>query len=210
MNTLPEALATAAIELSDSQIDRIEKYCALLWDTNQHLNLTRHTTFELFVNRDLIDTVQLSKLLQPNEVVLDIGSGGGVPAIPLAIIRPDLQITLCESVKKKATVLEEFCCRLELECRVINARVEDSLEDERYDTVTARGVGSLSKQFRWLEPHWLSVRRLLAIKGPKWREERLEAEGQRLMKHLVLRIADRYPVPGAGWESVILEIKRAG
>lgn len=210
MSQLREALSAAAIELPESQIAALQQYCEVLWDLNRQLNLTRHTTFPLVVNRDLVDTLHLEKLCREGEKILDIGSGGGVPGILLAILRPDLDIHLCESIQKKAQALHRILDRLGLACQVYAQRAEVVLEDERFDTVTARGVGSLTKLFQWLAPHWAHARRLLAIKGPKWREERLAAEKERLMKHLVLTIADRYPVPGEGWESFILEIRRVG
>ena len=83
----------------------LEQYCQLLWSRNRHLNLTRHTDYEKFVSRDLLDTMELSSLIPPSMEVLDVGSGGGVPGIVLSIIRPDLEITLAESVTKKAEAL---------------------------------------------------------------------------------------------------------
>jgi len=56
----------------------LERYATRLWDWNTRLNLTRHTTYEKFVSRDLIDSLQLSQLLEPDERVLDVGTGGGV------------------------------------------------------------------------------------------------------------------------------------
>jgi 16S rRNA (guanine527-N7)-methyltransferase len=207
LNTLAESLTAAAIELTPEQVTKLDHYCRLLWEKNKVMNLTRHTNYSQFVNRDLVDTIQLSNLIKPNEEVLDIGSGGGVPGIVLAIIRPDIAVTLCDSVGKKAAVLKEFCKQLKLEVTVENARAEELLVDSRYDTVTARAVGPLAKIFKWLEPHWINFRQLLAIKGPKWKEERLEAEAQHLMRFLVLKVAARYPIPGEDWESVILEVR---
>ena len=207
MDTLIESLAAAGIDLPAEQASKLDHYCQLLWEKNKVMNLTRHTTYSQFVHRDLVDTIQLSNLIKPNEEVLDIGSGGGVPGLVLAVIRPDIAVTLCESIGKKAAVLKEFCKQLKLEVVVENARAEELLADNRYDTVTARAVGPLAKIFRWLDPHWINFRQLLAIKGPKWKEERLEAEAQRLMRFLVLKVAARYPSPGEDWESVILEVR---
>ena len=80
--------------VSDSVREKIQQYCVLLWHKNQKLNLTRHTDWQTFVARDLVDTLQLSKLIDHGKDVLDVGSGGGVPGLLLAIIRPDLTVHL--------------------------------------------------------------------------------------------------------------------
>src|SRR5678815_351957 len=100
-DTLAAALARHKIELSATQADLVGKYARALWDWNEKINLTRHTDYEKFVSRDLVDTLALSKLLHANEEVIEIGSGGGVPGLTLAIVRPDLAMTLTESIGKK-------------------------------------------------------------------------------------------------------------
>ncbi len=125
--TLEEALTKYGIALEPYQIEMLKDYCQLLWDWNAKLNLTRHTDFDRFVSRDILDTVQLADLIETGMEVLDFGSGGGVPGIPLSIIRPDLQVSLCESVSKKTVALDDMITKLSLPVPVINARVEDLL-----------------------------------------------------------------------------------
>jgi 16S rRNA (guanine527-N7)-methyltransferase len=206
---LNTCLQAHQLKVPESCLEPLVDYCQRLWKRNEQVNLTRHTDFDHFVRRDLVDTLQLSQLLKEGERILDVGSGGGVPGIVLAILRPDLEIALCDSVGKKATILAELCRELRLDVEVHHARAEAVLDDdERFDSVTARAVGPLAKLFTWFKDCWPNMGRLLAIKGPGWRDERVEAEQQRLMKHLLLKIASRYPVPGETWESYILEIRR--
>jgi 16S rRNA (guanine527-N7)-methyltransferase len=206
-DTLAAALDRHAIALPAEQIAQLDGYCRALWTWNEKINLTRHTDYERFVTRDVIDTIELSKLILPNEEVIDMGSGGGVPGIPLAIIRPDLSLTLTDSVGKKAMVLSDLKKQLRLNIRVEATRAEKVMDDDtRFDVTTARGVGSLTKILRWLKDHWLSVGRLLAIKGPKWTAERGEARHHNLLHELDLRVAASYPMPGTASESVILKI----
>jgi 16S rRNA (guanine527-N7)-methyltransferase len=205
-DTLAAALTRHAITLPDEQIAKLDEYCRALWRWNESINLTRHTDYERFVARDVIDTVQLSQLIHPNEDVIDIGSGGGVPGMTLAILRPDLAITLTDSIGKKAKVLQDLKQQLKLPVRVEATRAEKIMDDERFDVTTARGVGSLTKILRWLKEHWLSVGRLLAIKGPKWTAERGEARHHNLLHELDMRVAASYPMPGTASESVILKI----
>ena len=152
-------------------------YCHILWDWNTKINLTRHTDFEKFVARDLIDCVQLASFLEPKEKVLDVGSGGGVPGLVLAILRPDLQVTVCESVAKKAMVLEDIIEKTGLNVAHAHARAEEVLQwsETRFSTLTVRAVAKMKKLLGWLNPHWNQFDRLLLIKGPAWVEERAEA-----------------------------------
>ena len=199
-------LAKHQIELDDAVVARLNQYCDLLWDWNTKLNLTRHTDFEKFVGRDLTDSWQLSQLIEPGERVLDIGSGGGVPGIVLAILRPDIKVSLCESVLKKADVLLAICREMKLNIPVYPDRVENVLKDHRFDVLTARAVGALAKLLKWLEPHWGSFDRLLAFKGPRWVAERGEARHLGYFANLQLRQAAQYDMPGTTSQSVILKI----
>jgi len=205
-DTLDAALVRHGIDLPAEQRALMDRYCRLLWDWNEKINLTRHTDYEKFVTRDLVDTQQLSSLIHPNEEVIEIGSGGGVPGLLLALLRPDLSMTLTESVGKKAKVLADIVKQLRVKIRVEGARAEQVLKDERFDVTIARGVGPLEKLLIWLQPHWLSAGRLLAIKGPKWSDERGEARHRGLLHELELRKAAEYPLAGTESQSVILKI----
>jgi 16S rRNA (guanine527-N7)-methyltransferase len=204
--SLLEALRKFDVVLDDRQASQMDRYRALLWKWNERLNLTRHTDFDTFVSRDVIDSLELGKLIGPGEEVLDVGSGGGVPGIPLAILRPDVQIDMCDSVQKKAKVLESMVSQLELPVAVHHCRAEQLLEDLRFDSVVARAIGPLWKICRWFEPYWASIGRLLLIKGPRWVEERAEARERGLMNKLELRRAAAYPLAGSHAQSVILQL----
>lgn len=200
------ALAAHGYELPEDTAERLEQYVRMLWKWNEQINMTRHSTWDLFVGRDLRDSLQLAGLIAAGEDVLDLGSGGGVPGIPLAILRPDVQVSLAESVGKRAKILDEMVSELSLPVAVYAARGEDLLEDFRFTTVVSRAVGSLLKLCQWLEPHWSSVDRMLAIKGPKWVEERGEARHHGAMNSLQIRVAASYALGDAESEGVILQI----
>jgi len=205
------ALESHQIELDSAAALLLQEYAMDLWRWNEQLNLTRHTTWDLFVGRDLRDCLQLAPLLKQGEEVLDLGSGSGVPGIPLAILRPDVEISLAESVKKRARVLSEIISQIDLPVPVYAARGEELLADFRFSTIVARAVGSIAKFCRWVEPHWSNIDRLLLIKGPKWVEERGEARHQGLMKGLQLRRVASYSLGAdAEGEGVILQITRSG
>jgi 16S rRNA (guanine527-N7)-methyltransferase len=204
---LAAALAAYRIELLPEQIQQLDRYRAALWRWNEQLNLTRHTTLDKFVGRDVVDTLELAKLIPNGRRVLDIGSGGGVPGIVMAITRPDLRITLAESTQKKARVLQSMIDELGLPTEVFAVRAEELLELRTFDTITARAVAPLWKILTWLAPHWRAFNELLAIKGKSWVDERGEARHRGLLKNLQLRKAADYPMPGdPPGESVILRI----
>jgi 16S rRNA (guanine527-N7)-methyltransferase len=209
--TLAEALAAYNFELLPEQVEQLDRYRAALWRWNEQLNLTRHTTLDKFVGRDVVDSLELAKLIPQGRRVLDIGSGGGVPGIVMAIARPDLRVTLVESVQKKARVLQSMVDELGLSIEVFAVRVEELLELRTFDTLVARAVAPLWKLLTWLAPHWRAFDELLAIKGKSWVEERGEARHRGLLKNLDLRKAATYPMPGdPPGESVILRLRRRG
>jgi 16S rRNA (guanine527-N7)-methyltransferase len=208
-HSLAEALERHSIALAADMIARMDRYCELLWDWNTRLNLTRHTDFDTFVARDVVDTLHLSQLIEPTEQILDVGSGGGVPGLLLAILRPEIDISLSEGVGKKAKALDAIVRGVDVPVPVCHCRAETLLEDFRFTTLTARAVGPLWKICSWFEPHWLSIGRLLLVKGPRWVEERQEARRRGLLQPLELRKVASYPLSGTQAESVILQLRRA-
>lgn len=205
---LQEAAERVGIDLPGDVLAKLEDYCTALWDWNTKINLTRHTNFDLFARRDLLDSVKLAEQLSEDEEVLDVGTGGGVPGIPLAILRPDLSVSLCDSVAKKTKVVKDIVKRLELPVAVHATRVQDVLEDLRFNSLVTRAVGNISQLLGWLEEYWMGFDRLLAIKGPRWVEERGEARHRGLMNEIELRRIASYAMPGTESESVILQMNR--
>lgn len=205
--TLAAALARHAITLEPQQVALLERYCQLLWEWNEKINLTRHTDYDTFVVRDVVDSLSLVQILDAEENVLDVGSGGGVPGIVLAIVRPDLLVTMAESMAKKARVLQDVVERLALPATVHHGRAEQLLADEYYHSLTVRAVAPLEKLLRWFAPHWGAIGRLLVIKGPAWVEERREAREKNLFHDLQLRKLAEWPLPGTHSQSVLLEIR---
>jgi 16S rRNA (guanine527-N7)-methyltransferase len=201
------ALARYELTLPEPQLALIERYCQRLWDWNAKLNLTRHVDYDTFVSRDLVDSLELSRLLEPAQRVLDVGTGGGVPGVLLAILRPDLQLELCESVGKKAHAVEDIVRRLGLSVPMHQERAEQLVERMRYDILVARAVGPLWKICKWFQPHWHAFGCLFAIKGPRWVEERGEARHRGFLRGIELRKAASYRMPGTESESVILRLR---
>ena len=206
--SLQQAAQQYGIQLAPEAIEPLERYCDLLWQWNEKINLTRHTTFGLFARRDLLDTVKLAGHIPQDQEVLDVGTGGGVPGLLLAIIRPDLQVSVCDSVSKKAAVVQDLVKKLDLPVAVYPQRVQLVLDDLRFHTLVTRATGSLAQLLRWLADHWVSFDRLLAIKGPKWVQERGEARHLGLLNGIELRCLESYAMPETQSESSILSLSR--
>jgi 16S rRNA (guanine527-N7)-methyltransferase len=206
-DSLAAALVRHRLNLEADQIAALDRYLQRLWNWNQRLNLTRHTTYEKFVARDVIDSMQLAQLLEPNEHVLDVGTGGGVPGAVIAILRPDVRVVLCDSVAKKAKAVAAIVEEAKINSRVQHASAQSLLENHKFDTLLVRAVAPLAKLLTWFKPHWDHIGRLLVLKGPRWVEERGEARHHGLFHGLSLRKKAEYPLAGTDSTSVILEIQ---
>ncbi len=208
--SLAETLSSVGIAVTTEQLAQLDEYRRLLWEWNEKINLTRHTTIQKFVCRDVFDTFQLATLLERGERVLDVGTGGGVPGVLLVILRPDLPVSLCESTGKKARAVEAIVRDLGLKVPVYTCRAEEVLQINTFDTLVARALASLRKVLTFLAPHWDAFDRLLLIKGPSWVDERAEARHEGVLAGMDLRKAAIYQTPRTGAESVILKISQSG
>lgn len=208
LQQLQSVLTTQGISVPDDQAKKLALYCRLLWDWNSRLNLTRHTDWQLFVTRDLIDTIELAAHIPQDARIMDVGSGGGVPGIPLAILRPDIKVSLCDSVGKKAIALQDIVKALGLKIQVHSDRAEAILKRYHFHFVTARAVASIAKMVGWFSNSWGAIGKLLLIKGPRWVDERSEAEEAGLLKKVEVEPIATWSTPGRDGQSVLLRIGR--
>ena len=136
------------VGLDSGTRDLLLRYLALLYEANQRVNLTRVPP-EQAVGRHLVDSLCLLAVYTPPEGarVLDIGAGAGLPGIPMAIVRPDLQVTLLDSHGKTVQFLREACAALELSATVVQARAEEWAHNpdarEQFDVAVARAVAKM-------------------------------------------------------------------
>lgn len=204
--TLEEALEKYQISLSPKKVRLLKEYCELLWTWNERLNLTRHNTFDKFVSRDLVDSIHIANQLQKGEHVLDVGSGGGVPGLVVAILRPDVVVELCDATGKKAEALGAIVDALDLDLNIWYAKAEDLLKTRHFHTLTIRAVGKMRSLLLMFANVWHTFDRILMIKGPNWLAERGEARHYNMFNALALRKVDEYENPGVEHGSVILQI----
>nr|WP_285666539.1 16S rRNA (guanine(527)-N(7))-methyltransferase RsmG [Actinorhabdospora filicis] len=124
-------------------------------------------------DRHLLNCAVLGELIDEGTAVIDVGSGAGLPGIPLAIARPDLQLMLVEPMLRRTTFLEEAVAALGLDnVTVFRGRAEDC--DVAAPVVTARAVADLGKLSRWCLPLVARGGELLAMKGGSAQEEMTE------------------------------------
>ena len=145
--TLPEL--AAAYALSGEQVQRFEAYLDLLVRWNARMNLTAVREPEEIVRRHFAESVFAAQQI-PNKTktLLDFGSGGGLPGIPIAICRPEISVTLAESQGKKAAFLREAVRTLGLGAEVWDRRVEQMPPERVFDAVTLRAVDRMAEACR--------------------------------------------------------------
>ena len=209
---LTAAIAAACKQLSlavaPAVIPGLAEYATSLWQWNERLNLTRHTDVERFVTRDVADAVAIARHLAEGERILDVGTGGGVPGVLLAILRNDLAVELCDSVGKRAAAVEAIVREIGLAVPVHARAAQGIVVDTHYDTLVVRAVAPLSKLLGWFEPIADRFGRMLVIKGPRWEAEKADARHRGFVKKVRMRRVAAWPLHGTDNESVLLEIQK--
>jgi 16S rRNA (guanine527-N7)-methyltransferase len=191
-----EFLAAAAglgIEFEPGDVERLGLFLALLLETSKSVNLTAVTDPSQAWTRHILDSLTLLPLvaeLPEGGSVIDVGTGGGLPGIPLAIVMPQLRVTLLEATGKKAEFLGAAVQRLGLKnVTVVNDRAEHAghlpEHRERYDAALARAVGPLAVIAELTVPFAKIGGRVLLIKGQKADEELAAAKPALHKLHVV-------------------------
>jgi 16S rRNA (guanine527-N7)-methyltransferase len=154
----------------------LRRYLDLLLEKNRALNLTAVRDRDTAWTRHILDSLTLVPFVEESRCLIDLGSGGGLPGIPLAIVRPDLEVALLETTGKKARFLEETGDALDLaNLKVIHDRAETAGHHPAhrgvYDTVTVRALAALPVVVELALPFLRNDGRLLAMKGARLPEE---------------------------------------
>lgn len=153
------------ISLTETQSERLLSYLSLLLKWNKAFNLTAITNPEEALNLHLLDSVSVSPAIAAYDSLLDVGTGGGLPGIPLAILNPEKQFTLLDTNSKKTRFLKQVVYELGLDnVTVINQRVQDFDNQSGYACILSRAFASLSDMVQWTEHlladkgHWLAMK----------------------------------------------------
>ena len=138
-------------DLSDQQILQFEKLKELYKDWNIKINVVSRKDIDELYLRHVLHSLGIAKIqkFMPGSKILDVGTGGGFPGIPLAILFPEVQFHLVDSIAKKIKVVNEVVAGLKLQnVTITNARVESL--NERYDFVVSRAVAQMDTFVRWV------------------------------------------------------------
>ena len=173
--------ARASVTLTEDQRARLHQFLDLMLDANKRMNLTRITDRSQAELNHVADALTVLPFLPTGSHRLaDVGSGGGVPGLPLAIVRPEARVLLIESTKKKAAFLRDAIKQLNLEnVTVTEQRAEDvahSDDREQFDVVIARAVATMDWLAEWCLPLVARGGKFLAMKGPKVSDELPQAK----------------------------------
>ena len=133
------------LELSTSELEKFEKFLEIFKEKNAQINLSAIREDEAIIEKHFIDSIMLNIFLEIKWKVADMGTGGGFPGIPLAIINKEAQFTLIDSVWKKLKVVDEFAEELGLKnITTLNGRAEEIWQNpkhrEQYDLVVSRAT----------------------------------------------------------------------
>lgn len=164
------------IEFDDKQLNQFYEYMNLLLEWNEKINLTAITAPEEIILKHFIDSLTINRYIEQNRSITDVGTGAGFPGIPLKIYRPDLKVTLVDSLNKRINFLNEVIYKLNLkDINTVHSRIEDFGKDKKYrekfDYVTARAVANLSTLSEYLIPISKIEGKCICMKGNDIKEE---------------------------------------
>ena len=137
------------IQLTDVQLEQLEMYYKLLVEWNEKINLTAITDEQGVAVKHFADSLALFNCVDipENSTVIDVGTGAGFPGIVLKIARPDIKLTLLDSLQKRLNFLDTVLSELSLESTLIHSRAEDGGQNidlrESFDFVVSRAVARL-------------------------------------------------------------------
>ena len=148
---LLEGCRSFEIELPQQAPDQLDVYAQLLVEWNEKMNLTAITEPREIVFKHFVDSLLLLKAVQlpQGASLIDVGTGAGFPSMPVKIARPDLKVTMLDSLQKRLTFLQAVNDQLGLDCSFLHSRAEDGGKQkhlrEQFDFATARAVVRESK-----------------------------------------------------------------
>lgn len=172
MTTLPASLRPLAGRLFGDRLEHAERFAALLAEQGPERGLIGPREVERLWERHLLNCALMADAIDPSvRTLADVGSGAGLPGVVIAIARPELQVTLIETMQRRTTWLEEVDAELGLGLEVVRARAEELHGEREFEVVTARAVAALDKLARWTLPLVQEEGLLLAMKGSSAADE---------------------------------------
>lgn len=175
---LRQGLISFGIEVNQQQIEQFKTYMDTLLEYNKVMNLTAIEEKDEIYTKHFLDSASclLTGKLTQGCRLIDVGTGAGFPSLPLKILRPDLRLTLMDSLNKRVNFLREVGRRLDLkEVEYLHSRAEDGGRDkahrQQYDVAVARAVASLPVLLEYCIPFIRTGGYFICQKGPSATEE---------------------------------------
>ncbi len=184
------------LALNEEQINQFLTYYRFLIETNKSFNLTAITDFEEVVEKHFLDSCLNADHFSKGASVCDIGSGAGFPALPLKILRPDLQIIMVDSLNKRVNFLQELVKKLHLQnTKAIHSRAQELYTicgRETFDYTTARAVAPLNILLEFCAPYTKVGGEVVALKSKNADAEIDQAQHAITTLGLTLKNVDNY------------------
>lgn len=143
-------------ELNNKQIEQFYSYYTFLIQENEKFNLTAITDPLEVIVKHFVDSVLAEKYIKNSARIIDVGTGAGFPGVPLKILRPDIKVTLLDSLQKRVNFLNQLIDKLQLkEINAVHARAEDYVKEERekFDVALSRAVAQIPTLSEYLLPY---------------------------------------------------------
>lgn len=190
--------------------EKFSVYCGMLQEWNQRMNLTAITDDEGVAVKHFLDSLLPLTMWQPPEgaALIDVGTGAGFPGVPMKLLRPDLSLTLLDSLQKRLNFLDALCGELGVKAALVHARAEDAGRSphhrERYDVATSRAVAGMGILAEYCLPLLRVGGVLLALKGSSGKEEAREGgEAIALCGGRVQEVKE-YTLPGGDKRTLVV------
>ena len=188
------------IEFTEEQLEKFYQYMNLLLEWNEKINLTAIVEPKEVILKHFIDSLTINKYLKENSTLADVGTGAGFPGIPLKILRPDIKITLVDSLNKRINFLNEVIEKLNLEdIETVHSRIEDFGKNksyrEKFGYVTARAVANLAVLSEYLIPIAKIGGKCLCMKGNNVEDEITSAKNAISVLGGKLESVDEFKLP---------------
>lgn len=169
------------LEISDEKLKLFFDYMKGIIEWNDKINVTAITDEKMFIVKHFIDSLAINKFAVLSNSIIDIGTGGGFPGIPLKIMNKDSKITLIDSVNKKLNVIRDITKDMDLgSLEIIHSRAEDLAAKteyrEMYDMATTRAVSNFTTILEYMLPFVKVGGVAVCMKGPNFKEELEEAK----------------------------------
>ena len=196
--------------LTQKQLDDFKKYTLLLQEWNEKIDLTNIIQDDEVYIKHYYDSLELSKYLENNVLIADIGTGAGFPGLPLKIYNDTLNMDLIEPTNKRCRFLKDVIDNLNLQnIKIINERSENLTDSrEYYDVVCSRAVARLSILLELSIPLLKVKGKMYALKGISFKEELDEAK--HALKELNCKVTNiyEYDLPLGMGHHAIIEIEK--